>query len=141
MTRKDFFHNFIFRTLREPEIYKFIFVGIGNAFVLLFLTIFLTEYLNLYYLHSSIISYEITIVIGFLFNDYWTFSKNKKTNSKFFRFLKYEIFYILGLSLNSGILFLLTDTLSISYFLSQNVSIVIVFLFNFSISKKITFKN
>ena len=70
---KQFFLN----TLRDPEIYKFLTVGAVNAIILIGLTIVLTDQLNIFYLHSSIISFEMTIIIGFFINNFWTFSKNK----------------------------------------------------------------
>ena len=136
-TSKEFF----FKVLKDPQIYKFMIVGIGNAIILLGLTIFFTEYLNMFYLLSSIIAYEITIILGFFIHEYWTFAKIKKIKKTYIRFLKYNIFYVIGLSINAIIVFLLTDFVEIHYSSSQIIAIIIIFLFNFATSKKITFKN
>lgn len=133
--------NLLLVTLKDPEIYKFLAVGTTNAIILITLTIILTENLNIFYLYSSIISFEITIIIGFFINNFWTFSKKKHSQNIFQRFLKYQIFYIIGLLLNGIILFVLTDYFSLHYLFSQLTSIFCVFLFNFYSSKKITFKN
>ena len=128
-------------TLKDPQIFKFMIVGCGNALLLLFLTIFFTDYLNSHYLISSIIAYEITIIVGFIVNEYWTFAKITKTKSVFTRFVKYNIFYFLGLVINTVIVFTLTDFVGINYSSSQIIAIGIVFVFNFITSKKISFKN
>lgn len=133
--------GFLLTFLKNPQIYQFMVVGILNAVLLLLLTIFFTDFLNIFYLFSSIISYEITIILGFIIHEFWTFSKNKKTKTPFMRFFKYQIFYFLGLLINSIILFFLTDYFNINYTVSQFIGIFIVFFFNFYTSKKITFKN
>ena len=134
---KQFFLN----TLRDPENYKFLTVGAVNAIILIGLTIVLTDQLNIFYLHSSIISFEMTIIIGFFINNFWTFSKKKYSKNIFQRFLEYQIFYAIGLLLNGIILFILTDYFSSHYSFSQIIAIFCVFLWNFYSSKKITFKN
>lgn len=133
--------NAISSTLKDPQIFKFMIVGCGNVFLLLLLTVFFTEYLNSYYLISSIIAYEITIITGFIINEYWTFAKITKTKPVYTRFVKYNIFYFFGLIINSITVFSLTDFVEINYSLSQIIAIGIVFIFNFITSKKISFKN
>ena len=127
--------------LKNPQIYKFMIVGIVNAILLLVLTIFFTDYFNIFYLLSSVIAYEITIILGFIVHEYWTFVKVKKITKSYVRFLKYNIFYFLGLVIHSGFVFMLTNFFELHYLLSQLIAIAVVFLFNFFISKKITFKN
>ena len=135
------FKFFLINVLSDPKIYKFIFVGIINAILLLVLTIFFTDHLNIFYLSSSIIAYELTIVFGFFIHEYWTFVKVTKTKKTYVRFIKYNIFYFLGLLINAGLVFAFTEFLQLHYSTSQIIAIFIVFLFNFSTSKKITFKN
>ncbi len=127
--------------LKNPQIYKFMIVGIVNAILLLVLTIFFTDYLNIFYLFSSVIAYEITIIFGFIVHEYWTFVKVKKIKKPYVRFLKYNVFYFLGLVIHSGFVFMLTTFFELHYLLSQLIAIAVVFLFNFFTSKKITFKN
>ena len=133
--------EFLLKILKNSQIYKFMIVGIANAILLLVLTIFFTEYLNIFYLFSSIVAYEITIILGFIVHEYWTFVKVKKIKKPYVRFLKYNIFYFLGLVIHSGFVFMLTNFFELHYLLSQLIAIAVVFLFNFFISKKITFKN
>ena len=133
--------EFLLKILKNSQIYKFIIVGIANAILLLVLTIFFTEYLNIFYLFSSIVAYEITIILGFIVHEYWTFVKVKKIKKSYVRFLKYNIFYFFGLVINSALVFVLTNIFELHYSSSQIIAIIVVFLFNFFTSKKITFKN
>ena len=127
--------------LQKPEIYKFVVVGICNGILLLILTGFFTSFLNTFYLISVLIGYEITVISSFLMNDNWTFSKVKKISSVQTRFIKYNIFALIGLGINLLVLFLLTNYLEIYYILSEGAAILVSFGFNYIASKKISFKN
>ena len=127
--------------LQKPEIYKFVVVGICNGILLLILTGFFTSFLNIFYLISVLIGYEITVISSFLMNDNWTFSKVKKISSVQTRFIKYNIFALIGLGINLLVLFLLTNYLEIHYILSEGAAILVSFGFNYIASKKISFKN
>ena len=83
--------NFISKNLQDVQIYKFISVGIVNTFLLICLTYIFMNFFHLYYLYSAIISYEITIIFGFIFNDLWTFSKNLKKSRFYVRFIKFQL--------------------------------------------------
>jgi len=127
--------------LQKPEIYKFAIVGICNGILLLILTGFFTSFLNIFYLISVLIGYEISVISSFFMNDNWTFSKVKKISSVHTRFVKYNIFALMGLGINLLVLFLLTNYLEIHYILSESIAILVSFGFNYSASKKISFKN
>ena len=127
--------------LQKPEIYKFVVVGVCNGILLLILTGFFTSFLNIFYLISVLIGYEITVISSFLMNDNWTFSKVKKISSVQTRFIKYNIFALIGLGINLLVLFLLTNYLEIHYILSEGAAILVSFGFNYIASKKISFKN
>ena len=137
----NFLKDSTLKILKNPQIYKFMIVGIVNAIFLLILTIILTDFLNVYYLFSSIIAYEITIIFGFILNENWTFSEIQKTQKRYIRFLKYNLFYFAGLLINSILVFVFTDITHVHYSLSQLFAIIFVFFFNYLTSKKITFKN
>ena len=70
--------NSLFFLLQKPEIYKFVIVGICNGIIVLFLTDILTDFLNIFYLFSVLVAYEISIISSFFMNDNWTFNKIKK---------------------------------------------------------------
>lgn len=74
-------------------------------------------------------------------NDNWTFSKIQKTSHIYIRFFKFNTFSLIGLGINMIIVFMLTDLINIHYVLSEGIAILITFIFNFTTSKKISFKN
>jgi len=134
------FNSLIF-FLQRPEIYKFAIVGTCNGILVLLLTSFFTEFLNTFYLFSVLYAYEISIITSFFMNDKWTFVKVKKSSPIFIRFVKYNIFSLVGLGINILVLFILTDFIGIHYVLSEGIAILISFGFNFTASKKISFKD
>ncbi len=133
--------NSLFFLLQKPEIYKFVIVGICNGIIVLFLTDILTDFLNIFYLFSVLVAYEISIISSFFMNDNWTFNKIKKIRSTHVRFIKYNTFSLMGLGINITILFVMTNFLGIHYVLSEGIAILISFGFNYTASKKISFKD
>lgn len=133
--------NSIFLFLRKPEIYKFALIGFFNMILVLALTAFFTEFFNVHYLFSVLLAYEVSIITSFFMNDHWTFNQMPKKSHTSTRFLKFNTFSLIGLCINMTILFLLTDFIGIHYFLSETIAILITFIFNFTTSKKISFKN
>ena len=133
--------DFLLKMLKNPEIYKFMLVGLINAVLLLLLTIIFTAVFEIFYLISAIISYEITIILGFFIHEHWTFAQMPKIKKTYLRLSKYNAFYLIGLAFNAVMLFFLTELLYLHYAISQSIAIVIVFIYNFITSKKITFRN
>lgn len=133
--------NFLLKIIKNLEIYKFLLVGIINAMIIIILIGFFTKILEIFYLYSAIISYEITIILGFFVHEHWTFSKMPKTKKKYIRLLNYNVFSLIGLGMNIGILLFLTEKLNFHYMISELIAIISVFVFNFISSKKITFRN
>ncbi len=133
--------NSIFDFLKTPEIYKFVTIGLFNGILVLFLTGILTSYLGIFYVASALISYELSIMSSFFMNDKWTFRNSFKTSKKHTRLIKYNAFSLIGMGLNGLILMILTDFFGFHYLISEGVAILIVFSFNYTTSKKISFKN
>lgn len=134
-------NNSIKKFIKDPEIYKYALVGAINALLVLFLTVLFTLGLGIFYLFSAIIAYEISIIVSFFMHDVWTFKKIKKISQREIRFIKYNTFCLMGLGINSVILVILTQNFAIHYVISEFFAIVITFIFNYGISKKISFKN
>lgn len=131
----------IFGFFKNPQIHKFLIIGLFNGIVVLILTEIFTSYLGIFYLISALISYEISIVSSFFMNDKWTFGQSLKISKTYTRLLKYNTFSLIGMGLNALILVIFTDFLGFHYLLSEGAAILIVFVFNFTTSKKISFKN
>jgi putative flippase GtrA len=133
--------NSIFNFLKNPQIFKFLLIGFFNGIIVLFLTGIFTTYLDVFYVISALISYEISILSSFFMNDKWTFTYSVKTSKTHTRLIKYNAFSLIGMGLNALILIILTDYFEFHYLISQSVAILIVFSFNYTTSKKISFKN
>jgi len=133
--------NSIFDFLKNPQIYKFLIIGLFNGILVLFLTGIFTSYLGIFYVISMLISYQLSIISSFFMNDKWTFGQSLKISKTYTRLLKYNTFSLIGMGLNALILVIFTDFLGFHYLLSEGAAILIVFVFNFTTSKKISFKN
>lgn len=133
--------NFLLDIIKNPEIYKFLLVGIAGATTVLILTIVFTSGFGINYIISTAIAFEITVIWSFFVNDKWTFSQVKKTSTKFNRFIKYNLFYLISLGIIQIIMIFLTSQVGLHYAVSESIAIVIAFFFNFLVSKKISFKN
>jgi len=125
------------------KIFKFGLVGISGIFVNIGILYGLTEYAGLYYLYSSLIAIEISIITNFILNDLWTFGAEKKKAlyNTLQRFFSYQGVSIIGLGINFSILFILTEYLNIYYIWSNIVGILVTFVWNFVINRNFTWKN
>jgi len=132
--------NRLFNRVKNLDILKFAIIGGFTSFLLLILTEIFTS-LHLFYAFSVIIGFEISLIIGFYLHDKWTFANLKKSTRSTTRLLKYNLFSLLGLGINELILIFLTEQIKLHYLLSEGAAIMITFIFNFTISKKISWKN
>lgn len=130
----------LFNRVKNLDIFKFAIIGGFTSFLLLILTEIFTS-LHLFYAFSAIIGFEISLIIGFYLHDNWTFVNLKKSTRSTTRLLKYNLFSLLGLGINELILIFLTEQIKLHYLLSEGVAIMITFIFNFTISKKISWRN
>jgi len=131
----------LFAFIKNPEIYKYITVGSINAILILTLTIIFTSVLGIFYVISAVISYELSIILGFFMHDKWTFVNVKKTSKMYVRLIKYNTFSLIGLGINASVLVILTDQVGLHYTIGESIAILIAFLFNYTMSKKISFRN
>lgn len=133
--------NSIFDFLKNREIYKFIIIGGLNGILVLILTEIFTSYFEIFYVISALVSYEISIISSFFMNDRWTFGYVLKTSKKYNRLIKFNMFYLIGLGINGLVLVILTDYVGLHYFVGEGIALLVVFSFNYTTSKKISFKN
>jgi len=127
--------------LKNSELYKYLIVGIGNAFLILSLTIIFTSVFEIFYVISAIAAYEISIIVSFFMHDKWTFVNIKKTSKMYLRFIKYNTFSLIGLGINALVLAILTDQVGLHYTISESIAILVAFIFNYTMNKKISFRN
>ena len=118
---------------RNEEVIKFGIVGASGVLVNMGLLYFLTEHVGLYYLVSSIIAVESSIISNFTLNELWTFVEKGKEglNHVLKRFLKFNSISAVGLGINVTFLWVLTEFVGLYYLLSNLVAISAVFSWNY----------
>lgn len=127
--------------LKSPTIYQFAIVGAIGSLIALAITAILTSILGIFYAVSALIGLESSALIVFFLNDRWTFSNVGKKTKTMQRFLKNNLIGCIGFGINVTILIFLTSVLGIYYLLSEGMAMIITFVFTFTASKKITWKN
>jgi len=104
------------------RILKFLTVGATGIIINEGLLWLLTES-GLFYLFSSLIAIEMSIITNFILNDIWTFKKERKGNF-FVRLGKFNLTRAMALIVNLGLLLILTAS-GLHYLLSNLIGIAI----------------
>ena len=99
--------------------------------------IFLTEILELNYLVANCLSFIISVIVNYTLSMKFVFKSVNK--SKVFDFIIFIILSVVGLGLNSLIMFICTDYIGVHYTISKIGATGIVMVFNF-ISRKIVYE-
>ncbi len=116
------------------QIFKFGIVG-GLAFIIDYgIFTLLTQIFNIHYLVSSIISFSVSVIFNYIMSIKWVFDVNKKQDTK--DFIVFIVLSVIGLGLNSLIMYISVDIISIHEMISKIVATFIVMIYNF-ITRKI----
>ena len=116
------------------QIVRFSIVGIIATLIDYGLLYFCTDYLKIYYLISSIISFIVSVIINYILSIKWVFDVKKKQTFK--EFVIFIFLSIIGLLINQFILYFCTDIVNIYYMLSKLIATLIVMIYNF-VTRKI----
>ena len=116
------------------QIVRFSIVGIIATLIDYGLLYFCTDYLKIYYLISSIISFIVSVIINYILSIKWVFDVKKKQTFK--EFIIFIFLSIIGLLINQFILYFCTDIVNIYYMLSKLIATLIVMIYNF-VTRKI----
>lgn len=117
------------------QIFRFGVVG-GIAFVIDYSVLFVcTEFLGIYYLISSLISFSVSTVFNYIASIRWVFDVNQEKSQRK-NFVLFIVFSVIGLGLNQLIMWFGVDILHIYYMLVKIGATAIVMVFNF-ITRKI----
>ncbi|MDD3341189.1 MAG: GtrA family protein [Bacilli bacterium] len=117
------------------QILKFGVVG-GIAFLIDYLLLYAcTEFLNIYYLYSSIISFTVSVIFNYVASVKWVFEVDKDGNKKK-EFILFIVFSVMGLGINQAIMWGMSDKMHIYYMFSKIVATFVVMCWNF-ITRKI----
>lgn len=118
------------------QILKFGVVG-GIAFVIDYLVLYIcTDFLNIYYLVSAVISFTVSVIFNYILSVKWVFVINNNF-SKRKNFIIFIVLSIIGLILNEIIMYLMVDVINVYYMFSKLISTFVVMIFNFVTRKVI----
>lgn len=124
----------IFKNKLLNQILKFGLVG-GTAFVIDYVLLyFCTEFLHIHYLISSIISFIVSVIFNYILSIKWVFDVKKKQDVK--DFVIFIILSVIGLGINSLIMYVMVEKFGVYYMFSKIVSTAVVMVYNF-ITRKI----
>jgi dolichol-phosphate mannosyltransferase len=126
---------------KYKQVIGFAIVGaIGTVINIVALYAF-TEYIGLFYVLSALLSIELSTINNFILNDYIVFGKIiPKMKSRLKRCVSYHIITAAGNLISIVLLYLLTEYAHIHYTISMFLAIVIVFVYNYKINKRSTWK-
>lgn len=117
------------------QLLKFGVVG-GIAFIIDYSVLFIcTEFIGIYYLVSSLISFLVSTIFNYIASIRWVFDVNQE-KSKQKNFVLFLVFSVIGLGLNQIIMWFGVDILHVYYMLVKIGATAIVMVFNF-ITRKI----
>jgi len=121
---------------------RFAIVGCTGILVNMGLLWLLTEGAGIYYLLSSIIAIEASIINNFVWNDRWTFGGDPAHQAKPFahRIALFHAVSIGGAVINWLVLFALTEFGGIYYLLSNMAGILAGFIWNYLMNRNLTWR-
>lgn len=99
------------------------------------LMVALTELLGMNYLISATISFTVSVIFNYIASMRYVFT-HKDGMSRRREFIIFVILSIIGLLINDGLMYLMTDLGGISYLVSKLVATAIVMVWNF-VTRKI----
>ena len=116
---------------------KFCLVGFSGIFVDFGTTYFFKEVMKVQKYVANAIGFTLAASTNYFLNRIWTFnSHNPQIIQEFSRFF---VIALIGLGINSTIIWLLNDKFRINFYLSKLFATVIVTLWNFLINAYFTF--
>ena len=136
----------IYSIIHQKEvrrIVKFGLVGTWGFVVNMFFLWFFTETVGLFYLFSSLIAIEISLINNYVFNDLWTWRDRGKEGKKEYlkRTLQYHATASAAMLANIAILWILTELADVYYLASNVFGILCGAVLNFFLNDRWTFKH
>ena len=119
-----FVHSKLFK-----QLFRFGIVGFTAFLIDAGLLYVLTEYLHIYYLISSVISFIVSLIYNYILSIFWVFDVKKKQTYK--EVLLFTILSVIGLGVNQLVMYIGVDLLNVYYMLCKIISTIIVMVYNF----------
>lgn len=120
--------------------YRFAVVGALGTLLNLLLMSFMVEVFATDLLPASVLAIEISIIHNFLFNNFWTFCRQRSENSLIKRFLHFNLVSCGSLVINVAVTALLIR-IGTWYLLAQAIGIATAFTSNYLISTRLVFSD
>jgi putative flippase GtrA len=120
------------------QLFRYAFVG-GAAFLLDFGLLYaLTEYLHLYYVLSATVAFVAGLLCNYVLSVYWVFHERALSN-KFAEFAVFALIGVIGLLLNDGLIWALTELGHLHYMASKMIAAAVIFFWNFFARRQVLF--
>lgn len=117
---------------------KFALVGISSTAIDWGIYLILTRFLGVYYLMAKMLSFSIAVINSYIWNRRWTFRSNDP--AKLREFIKFLIIAIIGVVLNSSIMYISVEHLRLNDLYGLFLATIIVMFWNFAANKFYTFR-
>ena len=118
------------------SIIKFGIIGISNTLIN-WIIFFLLNLVEVNYILANIIAYSLATINSYIWNSKWVFKYN---NEKLVSSLKFIIVNLVGLILNTIILFILVDMFNINKIISLVIATGVVMIINYISNRLWVFK-
>lgn len=120
------------------QLLKYGLVG-GTAFALDFSLLYiLTDFLHIYYVLSATAAFIAGLLCNYSLSVYWVFNERALTN-KYAEFLVFSLIGVVGLLLNDGLIWTLTEVGKMHYLESKAFAAVVIFFWNFFARRQVLF--
>lgn len=119
------------------KLIRFSIVGVGNTLVN-WSIFFLLNAFGVYYIISNIIAYIIATINSYIWNSLWVFKYGQGLNIN--TSVKFFILNLVGLTVNTTIMYILVDILNFNKFIALVIASVLVVMMNYTINKLWVFK-
>lgn len=117
---------------------KFGIVGIFSTIIDWGIFYFLNYLLGIYYLIAKVLSFLVAVLNSYIWNRRWTFRSSEKR--KMHEFIKFLIISLVGLSLNTWIMYTAVDGYHLRKIFGLMAATGFVTIWNFLANKFYTFK-
>ena len=116
---------------------KFGLVGVLNTLInwIIFAVL---NFVGVYYIVANVIAYAIATANSYIWNSKWVFKYNGKDKKE--TTIKFVILNLIGLALNTAILYFLVDILLFNELIGLVITTVIVMVINYIVNKIWVFK-
>lgn len=120
------------------KLIKFAITGASGLLIDLYVTWILIENFAFNQYAAHVLGFLMAVINNYFVNKYWTFKDGEKKSLK--QFILFLALSITGLCLNTGCLYLLITFLKINFYIAKILSVLIVFIWNYTSNSFLTFR-